>query len=200
MAKKKANSFVLTIAGIAAATVIGVVGVKLTPAPHVIFSLAPSAEPQATAEPDPISCVLAGTGQVVDFADPGAEEYVSLLDTDSQSLTERYALPALERMTQSDTEGLIAPLQVIQRIQTLGIDPATFDTPEANWKNLYNSVMTRLAPLATAETAQANPDVLLIAVERCKEAVVVAMEKAQSMGTFWQPTPAARWRSFPLLW
>ena len=34
----------------------------------------------------------------------------------------------------------------------------------------------------TAETAQANPDVLLIAVERCKEAVVVAMEKAQSMG------------------
>lgn len=154
MAKKKANSFVLTIAGIAAATVIGVVGVKLTPAPHVIFSLAPSAEPQATAEPEPISCVLAGTGQVVDFADPGAEEYVSLLDTDSQSLTERYALPALERMTQSDTESLIAPLQVIQRIQILGIDPATFDIPEANWKNLYNSVMTRLAPLATAETAQ----------------------------------------------
>ena len=99
MAKKEANSFVLTIAGIAAATVIGVVGVKLTPAPHVIFSLAPSAEPQATAEPDPISCVLAGTGQVVDFADPGAEEYVSLLDTDSQSLTERYALPALEAGT-----------------------------------------------------------------------------------------------------
>ena len=155
MAKKKANSFVLTIAGIAAATVIGVVGVKLTPAPHVIFSLAPSAEPQATAEPEPISCVLAGTGQIVDFADPGAEEYVSLLDTDSQSLTERYALPALERMTQSDTESLIAPLQVIQRIQTLGIDPATFDIPEANWKNLYNSVITRLAPLTTAETAQA---------------------------------------------
>ena len=92
MAKKKANSFVLTIAGITAATVIGVVGVKLTPAPHVIFSLAPSAEPQATAEPEPIGCVLAGTGQVVDFADPSAEEYVPLLDTDSQSLTERYAL------------------------------------------------------------------------------------------------------------
>ena len=39
--------------------------------------------------------MLAGTGQVVNFADPGAEEYVSLLDTDSQSLTERYALPKL---------------------------------------------------------------------------------------------------------
>ncbi len=34
----------------------------------------------------------------------------------------------------------------------------------------------------TAETAQANPDVLLIAIERCREAMVVAMEKAQSMG------------------
>ena len=34
----------------------------------------------------------------------------------------------------------------------------------------------------TAETAQANPEVLLIAVERCREAMVVAMEKAKSMG------------------
>ncbi len=34
----------------------------------------------------------------------------------------------------------------------------------------------------TAETAQANPDALLIAVERCREAMVVAMEKALSMG------------------
>ena len=34
----------------------------------------------------------------------------------------------------------------------------------------------------TAETAQANPNVLLIAVERCREAMVVAMEKAKSMG------------------
>ena len=34
----------------------------------------------------------------------------------------------------------------------------------------------------TAETAQANPDVLLIAVERCREAMVVAMAKAQAMG------------------
>ena len=34
----------------------------------------------------------------------------------------------------------------------------------------------------TAETAQANPDVLLIAVERCREAMVVAMEKARDLG------------------
>ena len=33
----------------------------------------------------------------------------------------------------------------------------------------------------TVETAQQNPDVLLVAVERCREAMVVAMEKAQAM-------------------
>ena len=34
----------------------------------------------------------------------------------------------------------------------------------------------------TVETAQANPQVLMIAVERCREAMVVAMEKAKTMG------------------
>ena len=34
----------------------------------------------------------------------------------------------------------------------------------------------------TAETAQQNPDVLMIAVERCREAMVVAMEKAREAG------------------
>ncbi len=34
----------------------------------------------------------------------------------------------------------------------------------------------------TAETAAANPEILLIAVERCREAMVVAMEKAREMG------------------
>ena len=33
----------------------------------------------------------------------------------------------------------------------------------------------------TVETAQANPDVLMIAIERCREAMVMAMEKAKAM-------------------
>ncbi len=33
----------------------------------------------------------------------------------------------------------------------------------------------------TVETAAANPDVLLIAIERCREAMVMAMEKAKNM-------------------
>ena len=34
----------------------------------------------------------------------------------------------------------------------------------------------------TVETAQANPTVLMIAIERCREAMVMAMEKAKAMG------------------
>ncbi len=34
----------------------------------------------------------------------------------------------------------------------------------------------------TVETAAANPDVLLLALERCREAMVMAMEKAKAMG------------------
>ena len=34
----------------------------------------------------------------------------------------------------------------------------------------------------TVQTAQANPDVLMIGVERCREAMVMAMEKARDMG------------------
>lgn len=34
----------------------------------------------------------------------------------------------------------------------------------------------------TVETARQNPDVLLIAVERCREAMVMAMEKARDLG------------------
>ena len=39
----------------------------------------------------------------------------------------------------------------------------------------------------TAETAQANPDVLLIAVEKCREAMVVAMEKDLWIGQYYAP-------------
>ena len=34
----------------------------------------------------------------------------------------------------------------------------------------------------TVETAQANPTVLMIAIERCREAMVMALEKAKEMG------------------
>ena len=63
-------------------------------------------------------------------------------------------------------------------------EPATL---WGNWKSLKPDCSALWVEVGcgkgkfTVETAQANPDVLLIAVERCREAMVVAMEKAQSM-------------------
>ena len=64
-------------------------------------------------------------------------------------------------------------------------NPADF---KGNWRSLKEDAAALWVEVGcgkgkfTAETAQANPDVLLIAVERCREAMVVAMEKAQGMG------------------
>ena len=59
---------------------------------------------------------------------------------------------------------------------------------KGNWRSLKPDAVALWVEVGcgkgkfTAETAQANPDVLMIAVERCREAMVVAMEKAQAMG------------------
>ena len=59
---------------------------------------------------------------------------------------------------------------------------------KGNWKSLKQDAAALWVEVGcgkgkfTAETAAANPDVLLIAVERCREAMVVAMEKAKGMG------------------
>ena len=62
------------------------------------------------------------------------------------------------------------------------------ETYKGNWRSLKEDAAALWVEVGcgkgkfTAETAAANPDVLLIAVERCREAMVVAMEKAQAMG------------------
>ena len=62
------------------------------------------------------------------------------------------------------------------------------ETMKGNWRELKKDCTALWVEVGcgkgkfTAETAEANPDVLLIAVERCREAMVVAMEKAKSMG------------------
>ena len=58
-------------------------------------------------------------------------------------------------------------------------EPATL---QGNWRSLKPDATALWVEVGcgkgkfTAETAAANPDVLLIAVERCREAMVVAME------------------------
>ena len=62
------------------------------------------------------------------------------------------------------------------------------ETMKGNWRSLKEDATALWVEVGcgkgkfTAETAQANPEVLLIAVERCREAMVVAMEKAREMG------------------
>ena len=61
------------------------------------------------------------------------------------------------------------------------------ETLRGNWRSLKPDCTALWVEVGcgkgkfTAETAQANPDVLLIAVERCREAMVVAMEKAREL-------------------
>ena len=62
------------------------------------------------------------------------------------------------------------------------------ETKKGSWRSLMPEAEALWVEVGcgkgkfTAETAQANPNVLLIAVERCREAMVVAMEKARDMG------------------
>ncbi len=58
---------------------------------------------------------------------------------------------------------------------------------QGDWRGLYPACRALWVEIGcgkgkfTVETAQANPDVLVIAVERCREAMVMAMEKAKAM-------------------
>ena len=63
-------------------------------------------------------------------------------------------------------------------------DPAAL---QGNWRSLKPDCTALWVEVGcgkgkfTVETAQANPDVLMIAIERCREAMVMAMEKAKAM-------------------
>ena len=65
------------------------------------------------------------------------------------------------------------------------VEPADY---KGKWRSLKENATALWVEVGcgkgkfTAETAKENPDVLLIAVERCREAMVVAMEKAKEMG------------------
>ncbi len=77
---------------------------------------------------------------------------------------------------------------VIPRMEACGdwlvLDPAG---QKGSWKNLKPDAAALWVEVGcgkgkfTVETAAANPDVLLIAIERCREAMVMAMEKAKAM-------------------
>lgn len=63
-------------------------------------------------------------------------------------------------------------------------DPAGM---KGNWRSLFPACRELWVEIGcgkgkfTVETAQANPDILMVAIERCREAMVMAMEKAREM-------------------
>lgn len=82
-------------------------------------------------------------------------EDVALKEEDSFSILKRFSLPKLVRMSSEDADTLMSDLQVLRRIETLGIDPEEFTTPEYNWKAIYNdSVHTVEAAVAFEEVVE----------------------------------------------
>ena len=65
---------------------------------------------------------------------------MKLNPSDCYSIMTANKLPALSRMAAEDSEKYMSNLQVLQKIEKLGIDTASFETPELNWKNVYNRV------------------------------------------------------------
>lgn len=76
-----------------------------------------------------------------------ASDYLKITDTDLKSLLDRYKLPELSRMDGADQRQLIEPLQVMRRIQVLGLNPDSFEYPETQYKLLYNEIRKSLESL-----------------------------------------------------
>lgn len=73
-----------------------------------------------------------------------ASEDVLIKDADKQDLMKKYSLPALDRMSEEDSEKFTDNLQALKRTEALGIDVEALFTPEYNWKAEYNSSLLHL--------------------------------------------------------
>ena len=76
--------------------------------------------------------------QLLDYDVDSAAMKIS--PADCYSIMTANKLPALSRMATEDSKKYMGNLQVLQKIEKLGIDTASFETPELNWKNVYNRV------------------------------------------------------------
>lgn len=76
--------------------------------------------------------------QLLDYDVDSAAMKIS--PSDCYSIMTANKLPALSRMAAEDSKKYMGNLQVLQKIEKLGIDTASFETPDLNWKNVYNRV------------------------------------------------------------
>ena len=76
--------------------------------------------------------------QLLDYDVDSAAMKISPADCNTRLTANK--LPPLSRMAAEDSKKYMGNLQVLQKIEKLGIDTASFETPELNWKNVYNRV------------------------------------------------------------
>ena len=76
--------------------------------------------------------------QLLDYDVDSAAMKIS--PSDCYSIMTANKLPALSRMAAEDSKKYMGNLQVLQKTEKLGIETASFETPELNWKNVYNRV------------------------------------------------------------
>lgn len=76
---------------------------------------------------------------------------LALHEDDMKSILAEYSLPELERMSEEDAAEKMADLQVLKKIEALGIDVEEFYTPEYNWKALYNDSITTVDKILQLE-------------------------------------------------
>ena len=78
-------------------------------------------------------------------------EDVLLRSGDTVSLLEIYSLPSLQRMDEEDAGEYMSGLQVLARIEALGLNPDLFFTPEYDWKAIYNDSLSQVRQVLSFE-------------------------------------------------
>lgn len=68
-----------------------------------------------------------------------------IVPSDYENILTLYNLPELERMEASEDEEIVDSMQVILKIEKLGVRAKDYQTPELNYKNIYNDINTYMA-------------------------------------------------------
>lgn len=71
-------------------------------------------------------------------------EDVEIKDVDKENILVKYQMPSLSRMSNEDQETLMSDIQVLKRVEALGMDINDFYTPEYNWKSEYNNSISAI--------------------------------------------------------
>lgn len=112
----------------------------------------PIAGSTATNPPEVVHASVAG--QIIEGiggeADAGNDGVFEILALDTKRFQERFALPDLARMEAGERSKLVDSSQVLRRMTALGVDPEAFQTPEVEWKRIYNYVTGYAGDLAGA--------------------------------------------------